>query len=360
MLSVAGANNCLSFLMLTTLVVFMAPKKKDQATEKPIPKKKRGRNETDEEAEKPLDISLVKVEKNAKGEYPAIPPDELNKLNSRLNHAKASGNPQLFDEFRAMNRIEKRVWFWDVYRFGKDILYAKRSEISKSSTTSTVGKVHGMITKYKVAELNGILPGVQGYNDMVAALVADLESVPHPNKALADLGERLYNYTHEKMNEAVEVEDRSSALEVKVDVAPTSVRQAASDMGIHFPASSSTDVIISEWKQTWLDELFEAEKETNKNKKVLDEADAFLYKLKLDVDNKLFQVMIPEATDKCEGFAKLCKAYNQTLVDLNAACSTAEGSVASIQSLKETKEKLLQVRKDFKTYLAKVRAFTGL
>jgi len=48
------------------------------------------------------------------------------------------------------------------------------------------------------------------------------------------------------------------------------------------------------------------------------------------------------------------------LVDLNAACSTPEGSVASMQSLKETKENLFQVRKDFKTYLAKVRTFTGL
>ena len=53
------------------------------------------------------------MERDAKGQYPAIPTEELNKLNSRFHNLKTQGIVAPAEEFRAKTRSEKRDWFWD-------------------------------------------------------------------------------------------------------------------------------------------------------------------------------------------------------------------------------------------------------
>ena len=74
------SGSCRGSFVLVSTFSLMAPKApKEQATAKG---KKRARKE--DEAEKEA-VTNVKEEKDAKGLYPAVPPEELNKLNSRLN-----------------------------------------------------------------------------------------------------------------------------------------------------------------------------------------------------------------------------------------------------------------------------------
>ena len=119
--------------------------------------------------------------------------------------------------------------------------------------------------------------------------MADLKSEPHPVKNVADLGELMCYYTHEKMKEAGDVAERSSGRSMKADVHQGSDKTAADDLGITFgrgPTSSIADCYIAERRQQWLDLLKDGEKETLKNRKAADEAESFLHRMKLDADNK--------------------------------------------------------------------------
>lgn len=353
---VAAMGSCVPLLVVFSWFAMMAPKGKSKANAKATGK--RTRDEDDDEGAK----ALVKVEKDARGQYPAIPTDELNKLNSRLNNLKAQGIMSPAEEFRAKSRIEKRDWFWEKYRFNKDILYVRRKETQNTSFVQTATNMEGKVTKWKIAELNGIIPGVPDYLAKVDALVADLASEPHPTKALADLGELVYHYTHEKMKESSDVHERSSALGIEADVDKSSYKHAAEDMGVTIPGSSSSsaDVTIADWKQQWMDLMKEAEKETLKNRRAADEGEHLLYRLKLDVDNKLFQVMVSEAAAKVDGFVTLSKAYSQTLVDLNSQANSAEQALVSTKTLSQVRDNLESVRSSFKAYMDKVKKFTGM
>lgn len=348
-----NAISCMPFLVMMSMVALMAPKGKAKA-------KAEGGKRKRDESQDDQGLKNVKVEKNEKGLYPAIPADELNKLNSRLTNFKNKGVTPSPD-FHAMTRAGKREWFWETYRFNKDILYAKREETSTDSRSESSGTVEGWITKWQVAQLNGILPGVPDYESKVDALVKDLPSQQHSNSHLAGLGEMLYQYTHSKMKDVTEKNDRASTLSVKADLEKGSVKTACEDLGIAFASGSSVEVTISQWKQDWLDHLKEAEKEVPVNKKRLEEGEALMYRLKIgEQDNKVYQAMLPEITEKVEGFVALGKAYSSTLISLNLQANSLETAAEAAITLEQTKKDLETARNGFKTYVDKVKKFIGL
>ena len=111
--------SCLPMFAIMAIVACMPPKGSGKAKAAPGRKRKKEEDEPGEEAE--VDLQKIKVEKDAKGNYPAIPASELNRSNSRYSYLKSKGLKPL-DDFTSMERAQKRAWFWEKYRFSKDSL----------------------------------------------------------------------------------------------------------------------------------------------------------------------------------------------------------------------------------------------
>ena len=82
-----GMGGCMPMLVIFSLFGLMAPKAKSKAKAKATGKRTREEEDTQEREH----IGQIKVERDAKGQYPAIPTEELNKLNSRFHNLKTQG-----------------------------------------------------------------------------------------------------------------------------------------------------------------------------------------------------------------------------------------------------------------------------
>lgn len=353
---------CMPFLMMTGL---MAPKgRKKDADDEEVENKpnKRLRERKVPEPEPARDITTVKVERDAKGKLPPIPEDELNRLNSRLRCLSSSGDPQPLKDFLAKTRDEKRTFFWEKYRFDHNIIYVKREEKKESGETISSGTLEGRMTKYMIAQLNGVLPGTKNYEEYCDDLVSNLPAWDHPNEKLAAKGEKVYDYCHEKLKDTSSFDNKSSTLMGKIDIDAKSHGQALADLGISTTSASSTEgaVTIEPWKNDWLAAVREAkEKILNAAQKIFQDADRLLYNLKLDPDNKIHEAVVEELKMKNDKFDCLTKAYGETLVLLNSQANNEESSKTSRETLEKDSASMDVHIKTHKTYVSKVKNFTA-
>eukprot|EP00969_Alexandrium_andersonii_P260883 11534251-Alexandrium_andersonii.AAC.1 len=130
----------------------------------------------------------------------------------RDSYLSKNGQPEALVTYEK----NKRRFFWQVYK--KDPSLAK----FKASTKHTLDNVQrnkvesGWMNKFKIAELNGILPGVPEYDALCEALVSDLQSQPASNKKLSDIGMKEYFYIHNHSQENEGTQTKKTELQQDV------------------------------------------------------------------------------------------------------------------------------------------------
>ena len=330
-----------------------AAKAKAKETKPDKEKRKRG-GEEDEESSDSDKGPEVKIE------HPPIPTQELNKMNANLRWMAKNGKPEALDEFLALTRPQKREWYWTRYKFDTKCSYVKRSETRTESRIESTGACDGWITKYEIARLNGIAPGIDNYDGLVDAGVVGLETRPHHNLGLADAGVSLYYYVFEKMRHTDQATGRESALEGKVDLTDASKILALKDLGCSDVLESNNAAVelqIPQWKQEWLDVVKSAEAEQRKCKLALNSAEELLHSMEMQVDNKIYNVMAGEVKEKVACFSLVNKTFSATLVAANQK-SGAEGEVSIlVAAMQADVEELGGHRSGFKTYVDRIKKF---
>jgi hypothetical protein len=106
---------------------------------------------------------------------------------------------KLLSEFDALATVEQQRFFvnrWQLNSKNKNLAAIQQDYVKVAEKAK--GQV-GWFTKYKVAEFQGILPGVPNYEALVDACVADLPSKDHENPKLAALEVKMYHYCHKEM-----------------------------------------------------------------------------------------------------------------------------------------------------------------
>lgn len=363
---------CLPLMMLVALMAPKGQAKEKPTKEKPEPVSKRAKkdDQAKDASEKQAAIEAeearlkeVKIEPDTKGKLPAIPADHLARLNSRLRGLQSKGAGQPLDDFLSKTREQKRDWFWNKYRFDKNIIYCKREEKRESVESEITGSIAGQMSKWEIAKLNGALPGIPNYEAICNAYVDGLPVIDHPNQKLHALGERLYEYIHHKHKETMEVDSNTSTLLGKVDLDTSSHAQACLDLDLGKSISSSSQdpqLSIAPWKQEWLAAIKEAkEKILALAKKAVEEADKLHYNLKLDSSNALNHHIIVELDGKLKEFDVLTKAFGDTLVALNLEAKSEDLTIVAKDKLNEDSKNMDYATKTFKLFVSKVKNFTA-
>ena len=106
---------------------------------------------------------------------------------------------KLLSEFDALATVEQQRFFvnrWQLNSKNRNLAAIQQDYVKVAEKAR--GQV-GWFTKYKVAEFQGILPGVPDYETLVDACVADLASKDHENPKLAALNVKMYHYCHKEM-----------------------------------------------------------------------------------------------------------------------------------------------------------------
>ena len=299
--------------------------------------------------------TAIKQEK----EFPAIPTDELNKMNASLRYKAAHGDAAPLEEYKACRTLaEKRQWYYTKYQYDKKCTFVRREDVKLDVKEHQKEKLTGWVTKWKIAQLKGILPGVPNYEQMVEACVAGLESRKHEDQGLASMGELQYNCVHQDMERDVEKDINQVAIKGSAEILAASHDRVLSDL--HFGNSAgSGDVVVAEWKQGHMEMLAKCNKELKEAQKLLQEAKGMELKLKCDEESVIGKTVCKELADKYVIFESATQVFAK-LVSTEASKGNAVDQAAeSVADLKPKMEHFAVHVAQMSKYIKRVKPFCG-
>lgn len=363
MLASGPMSSMLCFFPVLLLFGAMAPKAatkaKAKAQSKPTAKALgvlKDIEKKDEQPEKskktPKEKLDVKVEDG--GKLPAIPPAELNKMNADLRYrATLTGNNEEVQEFVKASRDSKRDFYWNRWKLDRKSSFITRTETRTKDAEQVKTTLVGKVTKFKVAELNGILPGVPNYDDLCNELVKDLTSEPHPT-----LGDKLmlYEYNHDLMARVEQRDKRSSGITMQSDLSKGQEKAVMDWMFTEKDGTCASSPTDPEWLVSYKEILDSAIKMLHVAEKQLEMAHDMKFELSQKTDDKLASLLLEELVAKIEAYKAAKSDYNEAIMDKPHAdeTQTEESAKEITNAINEFRSNIYE---PFKGYLRRVKNF---
>ena len=124
----------------------------------------------------------------------------------------------------------KRQFFWGIYKKDPTLAQFKGTQKHTIENKQENSMESGWMNKYKVAEMNGIFPGVPDYEALCDDLVSDLQSMPHENPKLAARGFKMYYYFHQHNQKIILNQTKGMDLEQEVALTEQQYNKAVKDL----------------------------------------------------------------------------------------------------------------------------------
>lgn len=156
-----------------------------------------------------------------------IPNKAAKQMNYKLKALAKQGDTELLQKLQACNsQQEKRDFFYNVYSLDARVSAKSVTKTDTEEDKMEVAEKEGWWTAEVIAEWKGIKVGCSDYEKKVQASVQGLPERPHKDKALANLGVKEYEYTHQDTQRVVS-KKRHLQLQEEVDDVEHDTFQAA-------------------------------------------------------------------------------------------------------------------------------------
>lgn len=238
----------------------------------------------------------------------------------------------------------------------------QRHEHQTEGVEEATNTLSGWTTKYAIAALSGIVPGIPSYEELCDAAVAGFEERDSSNEGLKAKGVKEYKLKgHTGLTSTKDFTNRSSGVEASGDVASSSLVQALSDLGMTTTpggsSSSGPQVELADWLQSYLNTVKSAEKLLSSCEGMQSTAQKTLLSLESQSkDSKLMATLADELNGKFTTFQNFTKEWRKACLDQFGKKSKddCQGSEKMLDTVIADSSDHLE---NFKTYLRKLKQF---